>query len=853
MAVVKNLMVRAGFDASSMTKGTKQAQKTMTEFQSSINGSLRMIKNALITLGVGKFIKDATKSAVGFESAFNQIGRTLGNNAGEFRDWVNNQASVYGMAKSEAYKYGAIYSNLTSGFTKDTAQTVEYTENLLKASAVVASGTGRTMEDTMERIRSGLLGNTEAIEDLGINVNVAMIESTKAFQQFANGRSWQQLAFQEQQQIRYMAIIEQATVKYGDTLANTTATRQLMFTSSLKNCQLALGQAFLPIYNIILPALTSFANSLASVLNLVAQFMNAIFGTSQSSAGGGVSTVNQMTAANNELADSYADTGKAAKKAQGFLAGFDEVNNVSKEDDSSSGGGGGSNPAGGGVDTSKGLIGGIGESTVIISKQVQEMADLVKLKILEIKEFMKDLAITIANSDAFNILKDGALSAFNIISAASIEFYNSSLLPFVLWIRDGVIIPIINSIAEIAPKLAQMQSDTFNILANMLADNLKFVGEFITNFIMPIGDAVVGLIPAFLELLVGIGNILNDLLNLVRSTQENLIKVIINPALELIKTIVIEFLLILKNLWDKYGKILIDNIRNFIKGIQETMQLLWDNVLNPIIKPFLEMLTWLWEKHLKGLVEQVGEFIMKCVNGALELYNGFIKPIVDWLVITLGPTFAAVINYIVDVFGTFIAIISDIVKSILRVLGGIIDFVVGVFTGNWGKAWQGIVDVFGGIVDLISGIFKGVLNATIDVINFAVRGVIAAINGLIQGAIYLINKIPGVDISLNPISAPQIPKLARGGIVNSPTTALIGEAGAEMVVPLENTSFVDKLASALGTAVMSAMQFSNNSSNNSNSGDIYLQVDGTTFARVINPYAAKENERLGNRMIIKTV
>ena len=65
----------------------------------------------------------------------------------------------FGWQEAEAMKYGAVYGNLISGFTKSTAETVAYTEDCFKASAVVAAATGRTMEDTMERIRSGpLLG-----------------------------------------------------------------------------------------------------------------------------------------------------------------------------------------------------------------------------------------------------------------------------------------------------------------------------------------------------------------------------------------------------------------------------------------------------------------------------------------------------------------------------------------------------------------------------------------------------------------------------------------------------------------------------------------------------------------------
>ncbi|RAU92696.1 hypothetical protein DQG13_26970 [Paenibacillus sp. YN15] len=73
------------------------------------------------------------------------------------------------MSWLEAAMYGAVYANLISGFSRGTEETAQHTQDLLEASAVVASSTGRTME----RIRSGLLGKTGAIEDLGISVNIA--------------------------------------------------------------------------------------------------------------------------------------------------------------------------------------------------------------------------------------------------------------------------------------------------------------------------------------------------------------------------------------------------------------------------------------------------------------------------------------------------------------------------------------------------------------------------------------------------------------------------------------------------------------------------------------------------------
>jgi hypothetical protein len=72
---------------------------------------------------------------------------------------------------------------------------------------------------------------------------------------------------------------------------------------------------------------------------------------------------------------------------------------------------------------------------------------------------------------------------------------------------------------------------------------------------------------------------------------------------------------------------------------------------------------------------------------------------------------------------------------------------------------------------------------------------------------------------------------------------IAGEAGKEMIVPLENTSFTDKIASALGTAVLTAMQMGQ--SGQKSSGDIVLTLDGVALARVTKPYLDRETSRIG--------
>ena len=265
----------------------------------------------------------------------------------------------------------------------------------------------------------------------------------------------------------------------------------------------------------------------------------------------------------------------------------------------------------------------------------------------------------------------------------------------------------------------------------------------------------------------------------------------VDPAIQLITKAWADFSGILVTLWDKHGKPLINNIGEFATKTIELFQKIWDDVLEPIVTPFLETLSWLWDKHISGLIKNVGDFIGKLVNGTLEIYNKFIQPIIKFLLDFWSPAWTQAITSIIGVFGSLIAYISDKINSAIRILGGIIDFLTGIFTGNWKKAWTGIKNIFGGIVDSLVATFKLPLNLIIDAIN----GFTAGLN-----KIKIPDWVPGVGGKSFHIG--KIPKLARGGIVDTPTFAMVGEAGKEAVMPLErNTGWIDTLADKLSNKI----------------------------------------------------
>ena len=141
--------------------GQKKAVGSMNSSMSSMAGMARgaalavAAAAAAAVAALGAIAVGGVKSAMTYESSMQQINRIMGASAASFTNWADTQAIAFNMSRVEAMKYGAVYGNLMSNISSDQATVTQYTTDLLKASAVVASATGRDMTDVMERIRSG--------------------------------------------------------------------------------------------------------------------------------------------------------------------------------------------------------------------------------------------------------------------------------------------------------------------------------------------------------------------------------------------------------------------------------------------------------------------------------------------------------------------------------------------------------------------------------------------------------------------------------------------------------------------------------------------------------------------------
>lgn len=285
---------------------------------------------AFSVTAIVQFSRESAKLATQTEASVQRLIDIYGQASDSVGDFIDANARALGMSKAAAASYASVYGNLFSVWA-DQKTNAELTNHYLNMTAVVASKTGRTVADVQERIRSGLLGNTEAIEDLGIFVNVKTIEITDAFQRIADGRSWEQLTAYEQSQVRTLAILEQSTKKYGTQVADTTQAVRLRFQAAYEDFKNTWGQLVNVVLIPVLTTLTKIFSVATAIINTLTGNTGSVMGESgqQNITGQIKDNIAESTENQKEFTGAVEETNKELKKT---LAGFDDLQILTSPD-----------------------------------------------------------------------------------------------------------------------------------------------------------------------------------------------------------------------------------------------------------------------------------------------------------------------------------------------------------------------------------------------------------------------------------------------------------------------------------------------------------------------------------------
>lgn len=212
---------------------------------------------------------------------------------------------------------------------------------------------------------------------------------------------------------------------------------------------------------------------------------------------------------------------------------------------------------------------------------------------------------------------------------------------------------------------------------------------------------------------------------------------------------------------------------------------------------------------LVALIATKGDEIQALLNKLDAWLQGVFAT--DWTTI-FGPVLGGVLNGFFD-------IVKGVWDSVKGILDGVIDFIRGVFTGDWTRAWNGVKNIFSSIMSGLAKVFKSPLNSVIGMINSIIDGV----NWLI-GNINKLSSILGISIG----TLGHIPLLASGGVLEK-GSAIVGEAGPELLTMMGNRAVVQPLG-ATGNASTASAPIT---------VPVTVELDGRVIAEVTTKYQGR--------------
>ena len=388
-------------------------------------------------------------------------------------------------------------------------------------------------------------------------------------------------------------------------------------------------------------------------------------------------------------------------------------------------------------------------------------------------------------------------------------------LPGLLSAGVSVVTALIQGIVQAAPSIVTAIIGMIPQVIEALVQGVTLIVEALPGLIQTIAEALPTILPQLINGLVSLIIVLcENFSSIIQPIIDNLPDIIMSIVTALLDNLpaliqgVIDLIVGIVNATGQIIAVLVPMIPDIIMAL---VKALWDSLptlLGGVWDILKSVLSLIWT-----LVETIWEYLGNCWSNITGVLSGVGKWIYDKVIAPVVNFFKGLWDDITGIFksiGTWFSNrFKEAVDKIKSVFGGIKSFFTGI--------WDSIKAIFSKVGSAIGGAITDTVKKAINTVLSTAIGIINGFIGAINLAIGLINKIPGVNISkLNKL---EVPKLAKGGIVDSATLAVVGEQGKEAIMPLENnTEWIDTLAEKL------------NARNNPTT-PIVLNVDGKTFAQ----------------------
>lgn len=308
---------------------------------------------------------------------------------------------------------------------------------------------------------------------------------------------------------------------------------------------------------------------------------------------------------------------------------------------------------------------------------------------------------------------------------------------------------------------------------------------------------------------------------------------------------------------EKFRKVFRD-IKEFLSPVNEALIKMWDNA-KTAFKAFADVVSpgiiALWDNLLLPFITWVRDAFTRSIDWLSEKFSDFARwigersDVIIAALTNIGKIFGFIWEkFIQPILKTIVKSVGEILDWLFVALGGLTDFLLGVFTGNWKRAVYGLKNIFVGMVNSVISAAEGLANAFIDVLN----GVISAVKKSKIGD-YLTTKL-NID-NVSHINLKKIPMatFATGGVITQPTLGLMGEyagSGSNPEIVAPQSLMLDTFMQAIEPLIAMIKQLIETTSAGQ---EVHIHLDGSlsAFARTIKPYLDDEAKRKGVKIVME--
>lgn len=783
--VVGQIALELGINTEDFKRQLRNLGKTTKSSMGGITASLKkiapVVAAAFSVKAIVNFSKECLQLGSDLAEVQNVVDVTFGEMSGAVDKWAKNAMTSFGLSEKVAKEYVGQLGAMSKAFGNSTQEAYNQATSLAGLVGDVASFYNLSTDEAFTKLKAVYTGETEGLKALGVVMTQTALDEYALAKGY--GKTTKAMTEQEKVALRLAFVTDRLSGASGDFArtsdgwANQTRVLSLRFEALKATIGQGLINALLPVVRL----LNTLLERLQVVADAFSDFMSNLFGH----AGSTSSAISSAASGTGAISSNLGDAASSAKAIKKSLAGFDQINILSSGSDDT--------PDAGTVSG-----GSIADDAGSVSTEMSAGAAAVG----KLKGFLKEVKTTlieISNITGFTKLWNNFLTGINNAKKGILNLFSAvkSAITATAPNFEGLKTSLINTFLNISNTVTSIWGDVWV----MLTENFRLFTEKNSTDI-----------EAFFA---------------------NVITIFTSGA-TLISDVVGQLYADLQNWWETNGKQIFDGVINAIFDIGKWALDIYNTVINPVIQKVIAILRDLWEGNLRplwqnllGLVSDIGECI-------LTLWNNVLKPVVDWIIKNVGPPISAMFQTLAEKVGIAIEIVSGVLDGLVTALRGVIQFLTGVFSGDWKKAWNGIKNIFTGICQAIRSAIAPILNGILGAMEKFINGIIGGLNWLIKQ----INKIsfdvpdwvPGIGgkklgFNVKQVSTVNLPRLATGGYVaaNTPQLAIIGDnkREGEIVAP------ESKITEAVVAAFRQFLPLFNNSGNNK---PIYLTLklgDGT--------------------------